>query len=174
MGSLPGLEKPHAVCFPFPAQGHINPMMNLAKLLHSHGGFHVTFVLTHYNHARILRSRGPHALDGLPSFRFVSIPDGLPPSDAADSTQSIPDLCHSLDRNCLGPFTDLLTGLNGPRVTCIVSDGGATFTLKAAEALGIKEVLFWTASACGCLGYQQYARLVAQRYTPLKVICQYE
>ncbi|MFQ6657763.1 hypothetical protein Gotur_027304 [Gossypium turneri] len=31
MGSI----KSHAVCLPFPAQGHINPMMQLAKLLHS-------------------------------------------------------------------------------------------------------------------------------------------
>ncbi|KAL8162501.1 hypothetical protein V2J09_013990 [Rumex salicifolius] len=168
------MEKPHAVFFPFPAQGHISPMMKLAKLFHSHGGFHVTFVLTHYNRARLLRSRGPHALDGLPSFRFVSIPDGLSSTDG-DSTQPPADLCRSLDNYCLGPFTDLLTGLNGaaetgcgPRVSCIVSDGLATFTLKAAEALGIREVLFWTASACGFLGYKQYPRLVAQDYTPLK------
>ncbi|KAL8162363.1 hypothetical protein V2J09_013852 [Rumex salicifolius] len=169
-----GLEKPHAVFFPFPAQGHINPMMMLAKLLHSHGGFHITFVLTHYNHARLLRSRGPHALDGLPSFRFVSIPDGLSSSDG-NSTQPIPDLFRALDNYCLGPFTDLLKGLNvaaetgrGPPVSCIVSDGLATFTLDAAEALGIREVLFWTASTCGFMGYKQYPRLVAQGYIPLK------
>ncbi|GLT63347.1 hypothetical protein SLA2020_359200 [Shorea laevis] len=53
---------PHVVCVPFPTQGHINPMLKLAKLLH-HKGFHVTFVNTDYNHRRLLRSRGPDSLD---------------------------------------------------------------------------------------------------------------
>ncbi|KAK3414143.1 hypothetical protein EUGRSUZ_I02651 [Eucalyptus grandis] len=56
-------------------------MLKLAKLLH-HKGFHITFVNTEHNHKRLLRSQGPHSLDGLPHFRFDMIPDGLPPSDA--------------------------------------------------------------------------------------------
>ncbi|GFZ01197.1 UDP-glucosyl transferase 85A2 [Actinidia rufa] len=78
MGSMAVADKPHAVCIPYPAQGHINPVLKLAKLLHSKG-FHITFVNTEYNHKRLLRSRGPAALAGLPDFRFDSIPDGLPP-----------------------------------------------------------------------------------------------
>ena len=34
MGSIME-QKPHAVCVPFPAQGHITPMLKLAKLLHA-------------------------------------------------------------------------------------------------------------------------------------------
>ncbi|KAL5556091.1 hypothetical protein UlMin_038327 [Ulmus minor] len=60
MGSS-GATKPHAVCVPFPAQGHVNPMMQLAKLLHAKG-FHVTFVNTEFNHKRLIRSRGPEFL----------------------------------------------------------------------------------------------------------------
>ena len=38
MGSMgPAAEKPHAVCLPYPAQGHITPMLNVAKLLHARG-----------------------------------------------------------------------------------------------------------------------------------------
>ena len=80
------LENPHAVCIPFPAQGHINPMLKLAKLLH-HRGFHITFVNTEYNHKCILKSRGLSSLDGLPSFQFKAIPDGLPPSSSTDATK---------------------------------------------------------------------------------------
>ncbi|KAK3016292.1 hypothetical protein RJ639_007612 [Escallonia herrerae] len=72
--------KPHAVCIPFPAQGHINPMLKLAKLLHRKG-FHITFVHTEFNHQRLLKSRGPDALRGLSSFRFETIPDGIPRLD---------------------------------------------------------------------------------------------
>ncbi|KAL5556292.1 hypothetical protein UlMin_038528 [Ulmus minor] len=60
MGSS-GATKPHAVCVPFPAQGHVNPMMQLAKLLHSKG-FHITFVNTEFNHKRLIRSKGPEFL----------------------------------------------------------------------------------------------------------------
>jgi hypothetical protein len=42
-------DKPHAVCAPFPDQGHINPMLKLAKIL-LFNGFHITFVNTEYNH----------------------------------------------------------------------------------------------------------------------------
>ncbi|KAL2893779.1 7-deoxyloganetin glucosyltransferase [Bienertia sinuspersici] len=57
-------------------------MLNLAKILHSKG-FCITFANTEFNNSRILRSRGPNnSLEGLPStFRFESIPDGIPPSN---------------------------------------------------------------------------------------------
>ncbi|GKV41124.1 hypothetical protein SLEP1_g48696 [Rubroshorea leprosula] len=170
MGSL-RLEKPHAVCIPYPAQGHINPMLKLAKLLH-HRGFHITFVNTEFNHKRLLKSRGSDSLNGLPSFRFDTIPDGLPPTDV-DATQDIPSLCESTRRTCLAPFKELLCKLNDPSsdnppVSCIVSDGVMSFTLDAAQELGLPEVLFWTTSACGFLGYLHFRHLIEQGYTPLK------
>ncbi|XP_027159492.1 7-deoxyloganetin glucosyltransferase-like [Coffea eugenioides] len=168
--SLP--EKPHAVCIPYPAQGHINPMLKLAKLLH-HKGFHITFVNTEFNHKRLLKSRGPDALNGLPDFQFKAIPDGLPPSDV-DATQDVPSLCESTTTHCLGPFRDLLAELNDPSssqvppVSCIVSDGAMSFTLEAAAELGVPEILFWTPSACGFLGYMHYAKLIEKGLIPLK------
>ncbi|EOY15969.1 UDP-glucosyl transferase 85A2 [Theobroma cacao] len=172
MGSLGFADKPHAVCIPYPAQGHINPMLKLAKILH-HRGFHITFVNTEFNHKRLLKARGPDALNGLPSFRFETIPDGLPPTDV-DATQDIPSLCESTRKTCLPHFKQLLHKLNDsssanvPPVSCIVSDGVMSFTLDAAEELGVPEVLFWTTSACGFLGYVHYRQLMEKGYTPLK------
>ncbi|XP_027332137.1 7-deoxyloganetin glucosyltransferase-like [Abrus precatorius] len=170
MGSLGTTMKPHAVCIPYPAQGHINPMLKLAKLLHFKG-FHITFVNTVYNHKRLLKARGPDSLNGLPSFRFETIPDGLPEVDV-DATQDIPSLCESTRRTCLPHFRNLLSKLGNdpgvPPVTCIVSDGVMSFTLDAAQELGIPEVLFWTTSACGFMGYVQYRQLIEKGLTPLK------
>ena len=172
MGSISKTQKPHAVCIPFPAQGHINPMLMLAKLLHSKG-FHITFVYTHYNRNRLLKSRGYDSLAGLPDFQFESIPDGLPPSDA-DSTQDIPSLCYSTPTHCPEPFRRLISKLNDgssagvPPVSCIVSDGVMSFTLEVAEEFGLPEVLFWTTSACGLLCYSQYKTLVERGFVPLK------
>uniref|UniRef100_A0A804K7R6 Glycosyltransferase N-terminal domain-containing protein n=2 Tax=Musa acuminata subsp. malaccensis TaxID=214687 RepID=A0A804K7R6_MUSAM len=161
-------RKPHAVCIPYPAQGHVTPMMMLAKLLHSHG-FHITFVNTQYNHRRLLRSKALSSADVLPDFRFETIPDGLPPSDE-DATQDIPSLCESIQNNALPPFLDLLRQLNegSPPVSCVVSDGVMSFTVDAATELSIPEVMFWTPSACGFMGYLQYKHLLERGLTPLK------
>ncbi|CAA7047932.1 unnamed protein product [Microthlaspi erraticum] len=163
-------QKPHAVCVPYPAQGHINPMMKVAKLLHAKG-FHVTFVNTVYNHNRLLRSRGPNALDELPSFRFESISDGLPETDE-DVTQDIPTLCELTMKNGLAPFKELLGRVNArddvPPVSCIVSDGIMSFTLDAAEEFGVPQVLFWTPSACGFSTLLHFYRFVELGLSPLK------
>ncbi|PQM38920.1 7-deoxyloganetin glucosyltransferase [Prunus yedoensis var. nudiflora] len=163
-------EKPHAVFVPFPSQGHINPLMQLAKLLH-YKGFHITFVNTEYNHKRLLKSRGPDALNGLPTFRFETIPDGLPPTDA-NATQDIPSLCDSTSKHSLPHFRDLLSKLNSspnsPRVTCVITDGVMSFTLDAAQELGVPAVFFWTPSACGFMGYAQFHQLIEKGLTPFQ------
>ncbi|PQM33315.1 7-deoxyloganetin glucosyltransferase-like [Prunus yedoensis var. nudiflora] len=171
MGSIgEATKKLHAVCVPYPAQGHVNPMMQLAKLLHSRG-FHITFVNTEFNHRRLIRSKGPDSVKGLPDFQFETIPDGLPPSDK-DATQDVPALCDSTRKTCLGPFKELVTKINSssqvPQVTCIVADGVMGFGRQAAQELGIPEVQFWTASACGFVGYLQYSELVKRGIVPFK------
>jgi len=156
-------HKPHAVCLPSPYQSHIKSMLKLAKLLH-HKGFHITFVNTEFNHKRLLKSRGPDSLKGLPDFRFESIPDGLPPSDE-NATQDLPGLCEAASKNLLAPFHDLLDKLNDtaspdvPPVTCIVSDGFMPVAITAAEMLGIPIELFITISACSFMGFKQFQAL---------------
>ncbi|RDX96334.1 7-deoxyloganetin glucosyltransferase [Mucuna pruriens] len=169
MDSLGTIQKPHAVCVPHPPQGHINPMLKLAKLLHFKG-FHITFVNTEYTHKRLLKSKGPDSIKGLPSFRFETIPDGLP-EPVVDATQDIPSLCDSTRTNCLPHFKNLLTKIktsDAPPITCIVSDGVMTFTLDAAQELGVPQVFFWTPSACGFMCYIQYQQLIQKGLTPLK------
>ncbi|KAK7306031.1 hypothetical protein VNO77_43945 [Canavalia gladiata] len=163
-------QEPHIVCVPFPAQGHINPFMQLAKLLHWHG-FHITFVHTDPNHRRLVRSLGPIFVKSQPRFRFETIPDGLPSWDG-DANPDVSALCHSTRKNCLAPFKELLIKLNTssgvPPVSFIVSDGVMTFAIKAAQELNIPEAQFWTASACGLMGYLQFGELVNRGIIPFK------
>jgi len=170
-------RKPHAVFTPYPLQGHINPLFKLAELLHLRG-FHITFVNTDYNHKRYLKSRGPSAVEGLPDFRFESIPDGLPPLDAdadGDVSQHIPSLCDSITKNCLQPFRELLarlnqsatTGLNPP-VTCLVSDCFVTFPIQAAKELGIPVLLLSPLSAGAFWSFMHYRTLVERGIVPFK------
>ncbi|ERN14685.1 7-deoxyloganetin glucosyltransferase [Amborella trichopoda] len=164
------VQKPHAVCVPFPAQGHITPMMQLAKLLHARG-FHITFVNNEYNHKRLLKSRGSDPSMGVQGFVFESIPDGVPPIEI-EATQSIPELCYYTRFSCLDPFRELVARLNSsedlPPVSCVISDGVMNFTQTLADELGIPRVAFWTTSACGLWAYLQYPELIERGYTPLK------
>ncbi|CAN4092452.1 unnamed protein product [Withania somnifera] len=141
-----GIEQdmPHAVCVTYPAQGHINP-----------------------------NSRDPDSLKNLSSFCFETIPHGLPPGDT-DATREVASLCESTDATCLGPFKELLAKLNDtcsskvPPFSCIVSDGSTSFTLVAAQELGVPLVSFLTFATCATLKLhalpQPYESYLTNRY----------
>ncbi|KAB5519181.1 hypothetical protein DKX38_023500 [Salix brachista] len=166
------VDKPHAVCIPTPTQSHVKSMLKLAKLLH-YKGFHITFVNTEFNHSRLLRSRGPDSMNGLPDFRFESIPDGLPSSDE-NATQNIREISEASREGLLGPFNDMLDKLNGtessdvPPVTCIVSDGFMPVAIDAAAMHEVPIALFFTISACSFMGFRQFQALTEKGLTPLK------
>lgn len=160
--------KNHAVCIPFPAQGHIRPMLKLAQLLHSNFGFHITFINTQHNHQTLfheyLETMTPN------TFRFESIPDCI------DDSNNILSIITSILDNHLGPpLKKLLLKLGGkndnlrPPVTCMVSDVAmSNFTLDVADELGIPAVVLQTSSACGMMGYLQHRQLLDKGIIPLK------
>ncbi|CAN1829280.1 Linamarin synthase 2, partial [Linum perenne] len=163
-------EKPHAVLIPYPAQGHINPFMELGKLLHSKN-FHVTFVNNHFNHNRLLRSKGESFLKSCPDFVFESIPDGLTDSDP-DATQSIDALSDSARKYMFEPLMELVDRVNGdqsvPGITCVIPDGFMCFGLLVAERIGVPGVPFWTASGCGFMAYLHIGQLIEKGLVPHK------
>ncbi|XP_074338157.1 7-deoxyloganetin glucosyltransferase-like isoform X1 [Apium graveolens] len=158
------LVKPisHVVCMPFPGQGHITPMLTLAKLLHTKG-IYITFVHTDFSHRRSLRSHSP--VGDSPTFRFETIPDGLtpPPLENPDAFPNAIELCVSTAVHCLAPFRDLVNKLNNspgvPPVTCIISDATMSFTLEVSQELGIPNVFFWTVNAFTVLCYLHFSRI---------------
>ena len=165
-----GNSQIHVVCVPFPAQGHLNPFMQLAKILHWKG-FHITFVNTELNHRRLAQSLGPTFVKNQPGFHFETIPDGLTPS-GGDAYPDNTSLCDSTRKNCLAPFKELLIKLNSssevPNISYIISDGAMSFAIKAAQELSIPEAQFWTTSACGFMAYLQFGELVSRGIIPFK------
>ncbi|KAJ8759779.1 hypothetical protein K2173_009880 [Erythroxylum novogranatense] len=158
MGPIP---KPHVVCLPLPLQGHINPMLRFAKLLH-YRGFHVTFVNTEFNHKRMFGStHDPDTVDG---FCFRSIPlDHQPPSTGnGDLALNLDALIKTCRQHLLTPFRDLIDKLNSqaPPVTCILSDAILGHTVMVSQELGIPHVLLWAVSASGYLYIMEsYAKM---------------
>jgi hypothetical protein len=171
-------KKPHAVLTPYPLQGHINPMLKLAKLLHLRG-FHITFVNTEYNHKRLLKSRGPKAFDGFTDFSFESIPDGLTQmegnGDIDDVKQDLTSLRESVRKNFIYPFRELLAKFHVsaqsgliPPVTCLVSDSLMSFTIQIAEELALPVALLIPYSACSFLSILHTPALIERGLIPLK------
>ncbi|KAK4833581.1 hypothetical protein QYF36_007582 [Acer negundo] len=77
------INVPHVVMLPFPVQGHIRPMIKLAKLLNQ-AGSQVTFVNTDHNHTRLMSNADLITIssfhDRSPKFLFRSIPVDNAPS----------------------------------------------------------------------------------------------
>ncbi|KAL0329906.1 UNVERIFIED_CONTAM: 7-deoxyloganetin glucosyltransferase [Sesamum radiatum] len=131
-------KKPHAVLVPFPTQGHLNPFLKLAKLLH-HTGFHITYVNTEFNHTRLLNSKGSSVLENLPD--FFSRPSQM---------------------GCRLPT------VMPRRAFQLCANGVMAFTLEAALEINVPYVMFWTFGVCGFLSLKLFADLTDRGITPFK------
>ncbi|KAF0902711.1 hypothetical protein E2562_019062 [Oryza meyeriana var. granulata] len=176
LGAMGERRRAHAMLFPFPCSGHINPTLKLAELLHSRG-VHVTFVNTEHNHERLLRrgAASGGALRGREGFRFEAVPDGLSEEERAAPDSTV-KLYLSLRRSCGKPLEELARRVASrgddddgvPPVTCVVLSGLVSFALAVAEELGVPAFVLWGTSACGFACTLRLRQLRQRGYTPLK------
>ena len=171
--SAPTLRsRPHALVIPFPAQGHIGPMMHLSIKLAKEAGFVITFVNTHHHHTLLKELLEPRFREqGLEDIHLAEVVNAGRDSGDTTGAQSIVELCESFFK--LTPaFEDLVESLlprptghefnddnvstthpsgksshSLPPLTCIISDLFLYFTQDIASKYGLKYVAFWTASA---------------------------
>ncbi|KAH7682376.1 UDP-glucuronosyl/UDP-glucosyltransferase protein [Dioscorea alata] len=135
------MRRPHALFLPFPAQGHILPLMELAYRMASQG-FTITFINTHFNHARLLSSTTTP-----PSFNFISIPDGMQPED---DRNDIAKLCHALLKFTPLHLLQLINTMNtqeSDKPTCFIADEAMAWALDVAKKTGLRSAAFSTSSA---------------------------
>ncbi|KAJ9175807.1 hypothetical protein P3X46_014321 [Hevea brasiliensis] len=132
---------PHVLIYPFPAQGHVSPMLKLAELL-SLAGLNITFLNTEHNHERLTRFTDVEArFAKYPGFHFTTMPDCLP---VDHPRTSLIDVLESLQLNSKPIFKQLLVETRPP-INCIIGDGG--FHLDIAIEPGIPIIRFRTVSA---------------------------
>ncbi|CAN6286769.1 unnamed protein product [Urochloa humidicola] len=128
---------------PFPAQGHVMPLMELSRRLVDHG-FEVDFVNTDYNQARVLAAleageeteAAAHA-----GIHFISLPDGLGPD--ADRTDIV-KVGQSLPAAMLGRLEELIRARN---TRWLVVDVSMMWARDLAATAGVRVALFLTYSA---------------------------
>ncbi|KAL6594979.1 hypothetical protein ACP70R_048082 [Stipagrostis hirtigluma subsp. patula] len=156
----PGARR--VLVFPLPFQGHINPMLQLADVLHGRG-LAVTVLHTRFN-----------ALDPAlhPEFDFVAVPDGLPADVAASGSiievilamnaamEASPDVGEVL--------ASVLADEGKPPAACLFIDANLLAVQKAAAALGLPTLVLRTGSAA-CFGcFLAYPMLHDKGYLPLQ------
>ncbi|KAL5731267.1 hypothetical protein ACHQM5_004015 [Ranunculus cassubicifolius] len=154
------------VLFPCPFQGHINPMLQLATILHTHskGALSIIIVHTEFN--------SPKA-SNYPDFTFLPISDGLSHSQSNISVSDIVTFLPFLNEICVSPFRDclvnnILSQENEPPVACIISDAHMYFTQAVADSLQLPRIALRTGSARNLAMFAAYPFLREKGYLPMK------
>ncbi|XP_050386276.1 LOW QUALITY PROTEIN: UDP-glycosyltransferase 76F1-like [Argentina anserina] len=148
------------ILFPLPFQGHINPMLELANILHLKG-FSITIIHTNYN--SLNPSSHPH-------FTFHSISDGLSESEA--SAKDILRLISLLNVKCVEPFREclasLLSDVSEEPVACLISDAIFHFAQSVADRLKVPTVVLRTGGASSFTVFAAFPQLREKGYIPIQ------
>ncbi|EER96107.1 hypothetical protein BDA96_02G088600 [Sorghum bicolor] len=176
MGSIGGHtatgdRRRRVLFFPLPYQGHINPMFQLAGLLHSRG-FAVTVFHTDFN----APDKSRH-----PAYDFVPVPvvsDCLPPEGSSDAFQVTVQHILAVNRACEAPFRERLAALlssseseqqaqqEDDDVACLVADAHLLTLLDVARGLGVPTLVLRTGSAAGLRMFAAFPVLSDKGYQP--------
>ncbi|XP_027107406.1 UDP-glycosyltransferase 83A1 [Coffea arabica] len=136
---------PHVLAIPYPAQGHVLPLMELALCL-VRQGIRVTFVNSEFDHKRVTKSLSQE--DNVPAMmQLVSIPDGL---ESWEDRNDLIKLTLSVYQVMPANLECLIKSINqsdSDKITCIIADETMGWALEIAKKMRIKAVDFWPASA---------------------------
>ncbi|XP_057789009.1 7-deoxyloganetic acid glucosyl transferase-like [Salvia miltiorrhiza] len=164
---------PHVLIFPYPIQGHLNPMLNLAHLFCLFD-FHVTFIISDFNHRRLLEHNTvPAALARHPGFEFRALPDGLP-DDHPRAGERAKDLIFSIEKVTVPLFKKMMVqenflgGAARRRVTCFVADVMSLGAPDFAREHQLPLILFQTASAAFSWSHFCFPRLLQAQDIPFR------
>ncbi|KAH7846347.1 hypothetical protein Vadar_012776 [Vaccinium darrowii] len=143
---------PHVLAIPYPAQGHVIPLLELAQRVAQHG-FKVTFVNSEFNHRRVMNALldednvGNHV-------NLVSIPDGLEPWEDRNDLRKLTESTLKIMPGKLEELIEKINGSDNNKITCVIADGCQGWALEVAEKMRIRRAAFWPAAAASwALGF---------------------
>ncbi|KAK4490740.1 hypothetical protein RD792_001443 [Penstemon davidsonii] len=138
------MGKTHVLAIPYPAQGHVIPLMEVAQCL-AENGIKVTFVNTDFNHNRIekaLQQKG----DINELINLVSIADGLELWEDRNDLGKLTEAMIKLMPEKLETLIETINGTVSDKIVCIITDYGLGWALEVAKKMEIRRAAFLPAS----------------------------
>ncbi|KDP31327.1 hypothetical protein JCGZ_11703 [Jatropha curcas] len=133
--------KPHVLVIPYPAQGHVMPLMKLAYKI-AENGYKVTFVNTDVIQAKIMSAMHENFKEQT-HINFVSIPDGLESNnDKKDPFKDLKILCQVMPSHLQNLIEKINQSEDEEQITCVIAETTAWWALEVAQKLGIRRAAF--------------------------------
>ncbi|KAL8097888.1 UDP-glycosyltransferase 76B1-like [Apium graveolens] len=160
------MGKGRLLLFPLPFQGHINPMLQLANILHSKG-FNITIIHTSFNSPNI--SNYPH-------FTFESFSeDTLAGYDTSllGNVKNVILLLNLVNKVWIDPFHDCVkrllsnSSVEDP-IRCLIPDATLYFTQAVTDLLKLPRIVLRTSSLCSFHVFHSFPLLLQKGYLSIE------
>ncbi|KAG5225033.1 hypothetical protein OIU76_027614 [Salix suchowensis] len=142
---MPSALSSHVVIFPFMAQGHTLPLLDLSKAL-SQQQIKVTIITTPSNAKSMAKTISNHPTISLVEIPFPTV-DGLPKD--CENTSQLPSMEFHLPfllatKQLRKPFEQVLQTMVESKTPpiCVISDFFLGWTLASCQALGVPRLVF--------------------------------
>ncbi|XP_031282880.1 UDP-glycosyltransferase 83A1-like isoform X2 [Pistacia vera] len=139
------MSRQHILAIPFPAQGHVIPLLELSQCLVKHG-FRVTFVNTDHNHNRVINALQKSYTED--EIHLVSIPDGMEPWEDRNDMARLIEAMPKVMPGELEKLIEEIDRVEEEKIVCVIADAGTIgFANRVAEKMKIKKAAFWSLAA---------------------------
>ncbi|XP_038892836.1 UDP-glycosyltransferase 89A2-like isoform X2 [Benincasa hispida] len=145
----PSTTRRHLLVFPFPAQGHMLPLLDLTHHLASHGGFTITILVTPKNLSVLHPLLSAHSSDSvrtlvLPLPHHPKLPNGVENIKDIGNHGNVPILLAL--RQLHDPIVEWFNSHSSPP-NAIISDFFLGWTQSLADRLQIPRIVFYSSGA---------------------------
>ncbi|KAI7728886.1 hypothetical protein M8C21_005591 [Ambrosia artemisiifolia] len=138
------MKNAHILVIPYPAQGHVMPLMEATRCFTSNG-LKVTFVNTEFIHKRLT-----HAcldIDCLGDLmQMVSVPDGMEPCDDRNEHGKLAETMFQFMPTKLEELIIDINKNDDEKITCIAADCYMGWVLRVAQKMDVRLALFCPSS----------------------------
>lgn len=153
----------HVVALPYPGRGHINPMLNLCKLLSSKkpdNTLLITIVVTEEWHGFIGSDPKPD------NIRFATLPNTIP--SELVRANDFPGFVEAVSTKLEAPFEQLVDRLE-PSVSAIVADPYVVWAVRVGNRRNIPVAALWPMPASVFSFFHHFELLKQNGHFPLDV-----
>ncbi|KAJ4840485.1 hypothetical protein Tsubulata_000404 [Turnera subulata] len=153
----------HVVLMPYPGRGHINPMLNLSKLIsHKRPDFLLTIVLTEEWHGFIRPESMPLPANVL----FRTIPNVIP--SELERAKDFHGFLKAVGTKMEGPFEQILNQLEQPP-DVIVADSFMNWVVNVGNRRNIPVASLWPMSATVFSIFHNFELLLQNNHFPVEL-----